>query len=335
MKYRFFLLFMIFYSAVGLGQQKRFAFTESKMGSPFTMIFYSEDSTAAKLTAQDCFKYIDEMNAIFSDYDSTSELSKLSMVAGLDKFVQPSPMLYDLIKRSYDAWKQSLKKFDITIGSLTKLWRKAIKTKQFPLEKDIDYARSQSGFEHVIVDTINKKIKILQPGLKFDLGGIAKGYVAQKVVDRLISKKISSALVDAGGDIVSSNPPPGLKQWRLSIALPRSEILHAKKNILVSNKAVATSGATYQHINYKGKQYSHIIDPETGYGVTFSRNVTIIAKDGATADWLASACSILSIHKAKRVARRAGAALYITWYKNDKLRIGSTQNFNPYFDKIK
>ncbi len=155
MKYRFFLLFIIFYSTVGLSQQKRFVFTESKMGSPFTLIFYSDDSVAAKLAAQDCFKYVDEMNAIFSDYDNTSELSKLSMVAASDTFVQPSPMLYDIIKCSYDAWKQSQKNFDITIGALTKFWRKAIKTKQFPLEKEIDYARSQSGFRNGIIDTIN------------------------------------------------------------------------------------------------------------------------------------------------------------------------------------
>lgn len=335
MKYRFFLFLIIFYSTVGLSQQKRFVFTESKMGSPFTMIFYSDDSVIAHVAAQECFKYVDEMNAVFSDYDSTSELSKLSMFAGVDTFVQLSPMLYDIINLSYNAWEQSKKKYDITIGALTILWRKAIKTKQFPLQKEIDYARSQSGFDHVIIDTINKKIKILQPGLKFDLGGIAKGYVAQKVIDHLASQNILSTLVDAGGDIVTGNPPPGSQHWRLSIALPQSEILQSSKNILVKNAAVATSGATYQYIDQKGKQYSHIIDPETGYGVTFNRNVTIIAKDGATADWLASACSILPIQKAKKITQHEDAAVYMTWYKKGKLKASSTKNFKTYFDKLK
>lgn len=335
MKYRFFLLFIVFYSTATLCQQRRFESTQSKMGSPFTLIFYSDDSVSAKLAAEECFKYVDEMNAIFSDYDSTSELSKLSKVAGLDTFVRLSPMFYDIMKRSYNAWKQSQKKFDITIGALTILWRKAIKTKQFPLQKEIDHARSQSGYRHVIIDTINKKIKILQPGLKFDLGGIAKGYVAQKVIDHLALQNILSALVDAGGDIVTGNPPPGSQHWRLSIALPQSEILQSSKNILVRDAAVATSGATYQHIDYNGKQYSHIIDPETGYGVTFNRNVTVIAKDGATADWLASACSILPIQKAKKITQHEGAAVYMTWYKKGKLKTSSTKNFKTYFDKLK
>ncbi|MEO7801367.1 MAG: FAD:protein FMN transferase, partial [Ginsengibacter sp.] len=300
----------------------------------FTIIFYSDDSVTARLAAQDCFEYVDEMNAVFSDYDITSELSKLNMVAGLDTLIQPSPMLYDIIIRSYDAWKESQKKFDITIGTLTKLWRRAIKIKQFPSEKDLNYASSRSGFAHVIIDTNNKTIKILQPGLKFDLGGIAKGYVAQKVVDRLASKNFFSTLVDAGGDIITGNPPPGLQHWRLSIALPQSEILQSSKNILVANVAVATSGATYQHIDYKGKEYSHIIDPETGYGVTFHRNVTVIAKDGATADWLASACSILPMHQGKKLALHAGAALYITHYKKQKLKRSSTRNFKLYFERL-
>ncbi len=101
----------------------------------------------------------------------------------------------------------------------------------------------------------------------------------------------------------------------------------------VANLSVATSGATYQHIEHKGKQYSHIIDPQTGYGVTFNRNVTVIARDGATADWLASACSILTLQKAKRVAHKAGAEVFITGYKKGRLKTLSTQNFKQYFDR--
>jgi thiamine biosynthesis lipoprotein len=273
------------------------------------------------------------MNAIFSDYDSTSELSKLSNVAGLDTFIRPSSMLYDIIKRSYNAWKHSEKKFDVTIGALTSLWRNAIKTNHFPNKEEISYARSQSGFNSIVIDTINGKIKILKPDLRFDLGGIAKGYVAQKVLELMASKNILSVLVDAGGDIVTGNPPPGLLHWRLGIPLPQSRVLQANKNILVSNIAVATSGATYQYIEHENKQYSHIIDPKTGYGVTFNRNVTVIAKDGAIADWLASACSILPVHKAKRLAVKAGAEVFITWYTNGRLRISSSKKFKRYFEK--
>jgi thiamine biosynthesis lipoprotein len=75
----------------------------------------------------------------------------------------------------------------------------------------------------------------------------------------------------------------------------------------------------YQFIEHNGKRYSHIIDPRTGYGVPFQRNVTVIAGDGATADWLATACSILPLKASLRLADHQNAALLITQMRNGKL----------------
>ncbi|MEP6514114.1 MAG: FAD:protein FMN transferase, partial [Parafilimonas sp.] len=74
-------------------------------------------------------------------------------------------------------------------------------------------------------------------------------------------------------------------------------------------------------------------DPRTGYGVTSQRNVTIIAKDGATADWLATACSILSISKALKLAKKENAALLIATEENEKIITYKTDNFDNYFQK--
>jgi thiamine biosynthesis lipoprotein len=97
---------------------------------------------------------------------------------------------------------------------------------------------------------------------------------------------------------------------------------------------VATSGDVYQFIENKGVKYSHIINPLTGYGVTNLRNVTIIAKTGATADWLATACSILSIKEAKQLAIANQAALLITTLKNGKLVFEATPNFKNYWQAV-
>jgi thiamine biosynthesis lipoprotein len=84
-------------------------------------------------------------------------------------------------------------------------------------------------------------------------------------------------------------------------------------------------------MEHKGIKYSHIIDPNTGYGVTSLRNVTVIAKDGATADWLATACSILPISKAKKVAQSQKAELLITTLYQGKVRRYATKGFDTYF----
>jgi thiamine biosynthesis lipoprotein len=84
-------------------------------------------------------------------------------------------------------------------------------------------------------------------------------------------------------------------------------------------------------MEYNGKKYSHIIDPRTGYAVTSRKNVTVIAKDATDADWLATACSILTIRKAKRVVRKTNAELMIAQIKKGQLTFYTTKNFKKYY----
>jgi thiamine biosynthesis lipoprotein len=88
-------------------------------------------------------------------------------------------------------------------------------------------------------------------------------------------------------------------------------------------------------MEHEGKRYSHIIDPATGYGVTAQRNVTIIAADGATADWLASACSILPLKKVKALVQKTGGEFLITEMKNGKLHSYLSNGFKNYWTKEK
>jgi thiamine biosynthesis lipoprotein len=164
--------------------------------------------------------------------------------------------------------------------------------------------------------------------MQLDLGGIAKGYTAQAVVDYLSRNGITSALLDAGGDIACTGAPPGTDGWSIGINVPEQADALLKRTIRLQNGAVATSGDVYQFTEHKGRKYSHIIDPRTGYGVTFQRNVTVIARDGTTADWLATACSLLPIRKAKKLARKQGAALLIGILSRNRLRFYRTTNWN-------
>jgi thiamine biosynthesis lipoprotein len=104
------------------------------------------------------------------------------------------------------------------------------------------------------------------------------------------------------------------------------------KKLLLSNCTVSTSGDVYQYIEHNGRKYSHIVDPKTGYGVTTRRNVTVIAADATTADWLATACSILPIRQAKRLTKKMNAALMIAYIKGERLIVKSTVNFTKYFN---
>ena len=100
----------------------------------------------------------------------------------------------------------------------------------------------------------------------------------------------------------------------------------------LQNMAVATSGDIYQYVELNGKKYSHIVDPKTGIGLTHQRNVTAIAADGTTADWLSTACSVLSVKQSMHLIKKIkGAALLITEKKNGKIKKKSSVLFKTYY----
>src|SRR5215204_4158462 len=127
------LIFLLLFPFTVSAQLKRFEFSEKKMGSPFNIIFYHTDSTEAVRIAKECFSIVDSLNNIFSDYSSESEVSKLVLQTNQTD-IRVSDELFATIVKSKDAWERSGKTFDITIGTLTQLWRKVKKENRFPLE---------------------------------------------------------------------------------------------------------------------------------------------------------------------------------------------------------
>jgi FAD:protein FMN transferase len=333
------LFLRIFFTAVFLcavlqvpAQLKRFSFTESKMGAPFNIVLFCNDSTKANQIAKQSFNLVDSFVLIFSDYIDSSELSKLSKAAVANAApVTVSPALFDILLLSKKAFDKSHGAFDITMGPITKLWRKMRREKIFPTDETIQLKRKLTGFNKMLIDTADKKVTLTKPGMQLDLGGIAQGYIAQKIIDYLRTQNINHALVNVSGDIVMGDAPPGTKGWTVGINVPETTDELLPQTLLLHNMAVTTSGDAYQFMEHRGKRYSHIIDPRTGYGVTSQRNVTVIANDGTTADWLATACSILSIKNAKKLAAKMNAVVLITENKNDKIVFYSSKGFARYF----
>lgn len=321
---------LVFSTPLLQAQTRKFSYSEMKMGSAFNLIIVSADSNKANHLARKSYELVDSLNHIFSNYDSSSELSKINASAGLLPYKMSRAML-DLVQKSQYAYIQSKGAYDISIGPLSSLWRNARKAKLFPEASTVLATKKLVGLNQVKINKRLGTIFLPNANMQLDFGGIAKGYIAQWVINFLKANGIQQALVDAGGDIVMSGPPLNQKGWLIGVNLPETTDQLLNKKLQLSNCSVATSGDVYQFIEYKGVKYSHIINPLTGYGVTNLRNVTIVAKTGATADWLATACSILPIKEAKQLAISHQAALLITTLKNGKLVFEATPNFKNYW----
>ena len=127
------------------------------------------------------------------------------------------------------------------------------------------------------------------PETDLDLGGIAKGYAADRALEVLQQRGISRALIEIGGDVRAGDPPPGRNGWRIEIAYADS----ANRFIELANQALASSGDTEQYVEIDGRRYSHVVDARTGLGLTSRIAATVLAPDGVTADALATTLTLL------------------------------------------
>jgi thiamine biosynthesis lipoprotein len=313
-------------------QQNRYAYSMQKMGSPFNIVLYADTKQMADSVAQESFKLVDSINLVCSDYDSSSELFKLRYAA-VGKSIKVSPILLELFCTAHKAYKDADGSFDITVGPLSRLWRSARKSQQFPTNAAINEARNRVGFNKLQIDSNAQTITFLQSKMQLDMGAIAKGYAADKVLALLQSHGITTALVDAGGDMVAFGIPPQKKGWTIGINVPGQQEKLLERKLVLSNKAVATSGDAFQFMVHEGKRYGHIIDPRTGYGVTFQRNVTVVAPTATTADWLATACSILTLEQVKILAKKYKSEVLITTLQNGRIQKLSFGKFDSYLEQ--
>lgn len=333
--FSYFFIFILL-STQALVAQKKFVFEQPKMGSPFTVSIFSNDSAKAAEAAAIAFHCADSLNLIFSDYIDSSELSRLNATSGQGRYVPVSSAMFDILKYSLEAARKSDGNFDVTMGPVIKLWRKTRKEKKLPGTSSLKSALSKVGYKYIHLDTVRQSVWLGKPGMQLDLGGLGKGYVAQAALNMIETAGFHSAMVNAGGSIVVGEAPPGREGWLVGISLPEEKEKIMSRLLLLKNTSVATSGDIYQHLDINGKRYSHIIDPATGLGITTQRTVTVITQNGAVSDWLSTACSVLSIDKAFALIRQfKDAAILITEIKDDRLIQKSSENFNNYFANLR
>jgi thiamine biosynthesis lipoprotein len=148
--------------------------------------------------------------------------------------------------------------------------------------------------------------------MRLDLGGIAAGYAADEALAVLTRHGIRQALVDASGDIVAGDPPPNEPGWKIGIA-PSAGAARPSRYVWLVRRAISTSGDAYQFVEIDGVRYSHIVDPQTGLGLTMSRAVVVVAPDCITADSLATALCVLGPQRGLALVERKRdvAALFV------------------------
>ncbi len=266
---------------------QRFTYTEYHMGVDARLVVYAHSEKVAQDACASAFERIATLDSMMSDYRPSSELMQLcDKAAGPPVLV--SPELFRVLKRAQEVSRRSDGAFDVTVGPLVALWRAARKSAVLPDPAALEAARRLVGWQMVSLDEGRQTVRLQKPGMRLDLGGIAKGFAADEAQRVLKKHGVARALVEMGGDIVVSGPPPGEKGW--TIEVPNAAKPEDRR---FANCSISSSGDTEQFVVIGGKRYSHIVDPRTGQALTSRVQVTVIARDGLTSDPLTKAITML------------------------------------------
>lgn len=290
---------------------ERFEYTQPEMGVPFRIVLYAAGREPGDAAAQAAFDRIAALNAVMSDYEYDSELSTLSRTAGSGQAVHVSDDLWRVLVRAQALARRTDGAFDVTIGPVISLWRKARREGTLPEPTRLARALASSGWRNLVLDPHAHTATLRVPGMRLDLGGIAKGYAMDEALKILEQHGINRALVSGGGDMTVSDPPPGKSGWRIEIAPLDVPDAPPARFVLLRHTGLATSGDLFQHVEIDGVRYSHIVDPHTGIGLTDHSLVTVIARDGMTADSLSTAVSVLGPDRGVALADHEKAAVCI------------------------
>lgn len=328
-------IFLLLVSDVrGDEKLQRYEFEEKHMGTLFRFVLHATSEGEAQNAAKEGFARVKKLNDIMSDYDPASELSLLAKKFSTEVAnpIEVSPELFFVLQEAEKLSSKCDGAFDVTIGPVVGLWRQARRTQRLPDPQELKDALARVGWSKVRLDATKRTVQLLTPGMKLDLGGIAKGFAADEVLAAFEKRGIKHALVAAGGDITVSDAPPGTDGWKVEIApLPGAK---EKRVLMLKNAAVSTSGDSENFVVIDGARYSHIVDPKTGLGLTGYRSVTIIAPKGITSDSTTKAAMILPPEKAIQLLDdMPGVSGLILRKVSDREEVVQTKWFNRYLVK--
>ena len=269
-------------------------YTELLMGTDVRILVDSNESDALIKAVKSAYEEGNRLNKIFSDWDAESEISRFSKSSQDSRSFPLSKELWDVLTFSQRLSQKSKGAFDVTIGPASRLWRIARHQQRMPDTQKIESTLKRTGYQKLSLYESDHSAKLDAPGMVIDLGGVAKGYIGDRMLDIMKSHGFSRCLIDAGGDLIIGDPPNSRNGWRIEVGGISDSII---PSIELSNCAVATSGDIEQYLEIDGIRYSHLIDPRTGKGIVGRRQATFIARNGMLADAYASTCLIIGNEK--------------------------------------
>lgn len=290
-------------------------------------IYDSQD----KALLDDCLALCDKYELVFSRTNEKSELYKLNhrkdtsdKDPNTDRQTTPYPVsgtadtwhisedLASLLSEGLDITRESDGAFDIAIAPLTSLWDFTAEDPKVPDDAAIQKALPLCSSDGVTID--GQDITLPSDDIQFDVGAIAKGYIADRLKDFLVKKGVKSAIINLGGNVLCIGSKPDGTPFKIGIQKPFADRNETEAVMDITGKSVVSSGIYERCFKQGGKLYHHILNPKTGYPYDNSLiSVTIISDQSVDGDALSTTCFALGLEDGLKFAEKKGVqAVFIT-----------------------
>jgi thiamine biosynthesis lipoprotein len=271
------------------------------MGTTARLTLVTADSVAGVPLASLVRATFVRVDSLMSNWTQTSEVARINRE--LDSGVSDiEPETAHVLDSSLAVWRGSEGAFDITVEPLVRLWGFLGGPKRVPPDSAIASAFARVGAQRLVWDAAHRRLQSSAPGVRIDLGGIAKGYAAAAAGESLRARGIEDAIVDVSGNMELLGHAPGAAGWRVGIRDPRDRTPYFARLVL-SGQGIATSAKYEQFVAQDGKTYGHIMDPRTGRPAEGLISVTVVAPDAFAADAWDTPLFVLGAREARRLAK--------------------------------
>lgn len=260
---------------------------------------------------ESCFALADKYEQLLSATKKDSDIWKINHADG--KPVEVSKETISLIQKAIQYGELSDGAFDITIGKLSSLWDFGENKDSLPPQEEIDATLATVDYHNIQIT--DNTVALKNPNTQIDLGGIAKGYIADRMKEQLRTKGITEGIINLGGNVLTVGPKSSGDVYKIGIQKPFDESGASIASVDITDASLVSSGVYERYFEKDGKRYHHILNPKTGYPYDNGLlGVTIITESSADADALSTTCFALGLEDGMELIEntKGAEAVFIT-----------------------
>jgi thiamine biosynthesis lipoprotein len=313
-----------------IGARQQFVYHERSSLAMGTFVAMRAAGPRAPAALDEAMAEIHRLDRLFDYGGAESDVGRLNLAAGGGPIAVQQETIV-VLERALDYARASGGAFDPTVGPLVDVWGFRPDTeRRVPDNASIASALALVDYRLVRIDKASGTAELTRAGMRVDLGGIAKGYAADRAADVLVRAGITSAILDIGGNVYVLGLRDGAHRWRVGLQHPRQT--DAMFGVLsLTGHSVATSGDYQRFFEADGERYHHVLDPRTGQPARGLIAASIVAETGLDADAASTAVFVLGLEPGLQLLESMGLEAVLF---TEELRIVVTEGLRPHYQEV-